>query len=480
MLPGQPAATALTWWVLAKDESALDIQLSDAAAGVTVHTLPARAELAPARAYLIATTGLQADTPYELVARTAAGDQELSRARTLPDTLAANAPFSIALGSCYNAPMDLDEVWRWFPPREHARDSHDPLRLCFLLGDQIYMDLEKRIDAEKPTSWSRPLTAAPDAWQAYLKQWQGRTYANLLHQMPPSLSLADDHELWNDFPYLPPWLPWIGGAPGRTLERELRNAYDVFQAARNLDPTVVAGAAAINHTLIREHGHTVRVDMPPLSFFALDTRLGRTRMDTPGAVQFTEPAHFDRLSDWLAEPGGLGVLAVGPPIFQGRGSITDHNLADYAHDYARLVSALATARKRVLILAGDIHYTRLYSVTLFDPVDARPELRLAELVSSPLSRLKEAPGVDPPSGPDVQSGVLGDSGANFVLESADPQFGRSFVTTERQTYATVTFTLRPNDGLIRTVVSAWGRPRPRTRDAALLLQRTLDFPVEAP
>jgi hypothetical protein len=34
--------------------------------------------------------------------------------------------------------------------------------------------------------------------------------------------------------------------------------------------------------------------------------------------------------------------------------------------------------------------------------------------------------------------------------------------------------------MIRTVISAWGRPRPRTRHAALLLQRTLDFPVEAP
>jgi phosphodiesterase/alkaline phosphatase D-like protein len=481
VLPGQPSATALTWWILADDDTSLDVQLNtDGAAAVTVRPLPDRAEMAPARAYVVACTGLQPDTAYELVASTAAGDADLGRARTLPDALLANEPFTIALGSCYNGPMDLDEVWRWFPPREHARDSGDPLRLAFLLGDQLYMDLKQRIQPEKPTSWSEPVANAPDPWQTYLDQWQGRSYANLLRLTPPALSLADDHELWNDFPHTPVWLPWTQDAQARALERELRNAFDVFQAARNLAPSVIANAATVHHTLIREHGLSVRFDVPPLSFFVLDTRLGRTRLDTPGVVRFTDAEHLERLVEWLNEPGGLGVLAVGPPVFQGRGSITDHNLADYGLDYARLVSALAGARRRVLILAGDIHYTRLYTVTLFDPADARPELRIVELTSSAFSRLKEAPGVDPPSGPDVTSGVFGDSGGHFVLENADPQFSSTFVTTERQTYATVSFTHRPAVGMIRTVISAWGRPRPRTRHAALLLQRTLDFPVEAP
>jgi phosphodiesterase/alkaline phosphatase D-like protein len=376
--------------------------------------------------------------------------------------------------------MDVREVRRWFPPAAHARAGTDPLRLCFLLGDQIYMDLKKKIDIEKPNSWSEPLAKAPDPWTAYLNQWGDRKYAGLFFEMPPCLFLADDHEVWNDYPHTPPWLGWTKGESGRKFERQARNAFDVFQGALNLDPERIAGAAQISHSLIRQHGHTVRFDVPPLSFFLLDTRLGRTRLDTPGALQFTDPAHLDALVQWLAEPGGLGILAVAPPVFQGKGSAFDHNLADYTADYTRLISALASARKRVLILAGDIHYTRLYSITRFDPVDARDELRLVELTSSPLSRLKDPPGMSGPSGPEVRSGVLGDSGAHFVLESTDATLGNvDFVSTSRQTYCTVSFTHVPAQNAIRVVISAWDPPSV-TGPAHLALQRTLSFGVEEP
>jgi phosphodiesterase/alkaline phosphatase D-like protein len=173
VLPGHATATALTWWLLAEDDSTLDLQMGGGATdGLTVHSLPAGEELAPNHAYVVASTGLRPDEAHELTARTATGDLGVGRARTLPDALASKVPFTIVLGSCYNWPMDLDEVWRWLPPREHASESSNPLRLGFLLGDQIYMDLKKSIDAEKPTSWSEPLADAPNPWKAYLQQWR--------------------------------------------------------------------------------------------------------------------------------------------------------------------------------------------------------------------------------------------------------------------------------------------------------------------
>lgn len=481
IVPGRPAADALTWWILADTPAPLDVELvpAEASADVVVHELPDLSDHGDARAYLIATTGLRPDTAYDLIGRTDDGEQRLRTARTLPESLTPGAPFTIALGSCYNAPMDLEEVWRWYPPAGHEQDSADPLRLRFLLGDQIYMDLEKEIEAEKPTSWSRPLTEAPDPWAAYLDQWRSRDYDNLLGSGPPSLFLADDHEMWNDYPHTPPWLPWSKGDDGRALARQLRNAWDVFQAALNLAPRSVAAAGRITHTTVVDEGYSVRLDVPPLSFFALDTRLGRTRADTPGAVRFTDPAHLDAVADWLAEPGGLGVLALGPPAFAGKGTATDRNLADYEADYDRLVDTLADARKRVLILAGDIHYTRLFSVSLKDPGDAAEDLRIAELTSSALSRLKEAPGMKEPSGPDAECGWLGDSGARYVLEPDDLAGGR-FVTTVRQSYATVTFTHDVDAGVVRATHRAWGPPGRRSTRAMLLLERTLAFPTDAP
>ncbi len=482
IVPGRAASDGLTWWILAEDSTPLTLELAPSigAGDTKVHVL---ADLPgdAGRAWLAATTGLQPDSAYTLSGRTEDGDEQIGRARTLPATLAGGAPFTMALGSCYNWPMDVDEVWRWFPPRQHRPDSADPLRLAFLLGDQIYMDLVKEIAPERPDAWSMPMREAPDPWAAYLEQWRDRRFANLLRQLPPTVFLADDHEMWNDYPHKPLWLPWTRDSGVQKLDRELRKAFDAFQGALNLDPGLVAAVGQITPGILRENADTIRFDVPPLSFFSLDTRLGRTRADTPGAVQFTDPHHLDAVCDWLMEPGGLGILAVGPPIFQGPGSFTDHNLADYTADYARLVTALTNARKRVLVLAGDLHYTRLYVIEGFDPVDARDELRLAELTCSAFSRLKEAPGTDPPGGPEVTRGVLGGSGAHFRLESTDASLGGGdFVTTDRQNYATVTFTHREAEGMIRAVISAWGRPEAGVAGARLLLRRTLHFPVEAP
>lgn len=472
IITGRAATDGITWWVLARAATLDATLVDDPQATVTVHELEKLDQ--GMRAFLVATTNLAPDRRYTLQVEDAEGTVARSAARTLPAALTPGVPFTIALGSCYNWPMDEQEIFRWFPPKANAPASTDPVRLGFLLGDQIYMDLQKSIDIHKQDSWSRPMAKAPDPWKAYQQQWTDRRHRNFLGRAGCSfLFLADDHELWNDWPHKPIWLGWTRDDGARALERELLNAFDVFQASLNLPPSLVAGGT-VTHTLIRESGLSFSFDVPPLSFFVLDTRIGRTRADTPGAVQFTDPAHLQAVVNWLKQPGGLGILAVAAPVFQGKGSAFDHNLADYDADYRVLVNALSGARRPVIILSGDIHRTRLYSLFL----DGLDHPSAQEFVSSPFSRLKEPPGVDPPSGEEVVQGILGASGAKFILANTDPGPGGSqqFVSTARQTYGTITFTT-DGAGSVETVLRSWGRPARQRDGAELLLQHTRTWAV---
>ena len=474
IIPGRTATDGITWWVMARTTASPAARLvGEPQAVVTIHQLEVLEQ--GMRAFLLATTNLPPDRRCTLEVTDAEGTVVRASARTLPAALTPGTPFTIALGSCYNWPMDIEEVFRWFPPKAHEPDSADPVRLGFLLGDQIYMDLKKSIDPQREGSWSQPMPEAPDPWKAYQQQWSDRRHRNLLGRSGSSfLFLADDHEMWNDWPHKPIWLPWTGGEEGRALERELLNAFDVFQAALNLPPSVVAAGGAITHAKIRGEGLSFSFDVPPLSFFVFDTRIGRTRADTPGAVRFTDPAHLQAAVNWLHTSGGLGVLAVAAPVFQGTGSRTDHNLADYDADYRVLVDALNTARRPVIILAGDIHRSRLYALFL-----GGQELPTAmEFVSSPFSRLKEPPGMDPPADEPVVQGILGASGARFKLSLTDPGPGgaRQFTTTERQTYGTITFT-SDGAGALQSVIRCWGRPVRVSNGAALLLQHTRTWAI---
>lgn len=484
VVAGRPSTTGLTWWILAAAEQP-QLRLVDAEGDITVHRLRDLGD--GLRVFLAASTGLAPDRAYRLHVGDDEGREALGIARTLPDALRPGQPFTIALGSCYNWPMDTQTIFQYFPPAGHGWESEDPIRLTFLLGDQIYMDLDTAIDLEKPDAYSKPLAQAPDPWHAYLEQWTDDRYRRLLEAKNSFLCVADDHEMWNDFPHTggnllegPIWLNWTTGQDGQKLRRRLQNAFDVFQAGLNLSPESVGNAGSITHKKIRDEGYTFRIDAAPLSFFALDTRFGRDRVNRKPRASFTTGEHMEAVLDWLKEPGGVGVLAVGPPVFEQKGGARDHNLANYEEDYHRLVNGLATAPRPILVLAGDIHYSRLLSLFV-DSDTAHP---VVEFVSSPFSRLKEPPGIAPPAGPSAAAGVLRDSGAAFRLETTDTEHsGSEFVATERQSYGTVTFTPAHEGDAVEIVLRCWTPPtrrRRRARQAHLLLQRTMVLPTTAP
>lgn len=483
VVSGRATSHDQTWWVLVHSQTDPTLRVlrdnGEVQAATTLRTV--HSFETGERAYVVSTTGLDPDTQYMLHVRDAGGNEALGLSRTLPQGLTPGSSFTIGLGSCYNWPMDLNEVHRYFPPVPHGLGGSDPMRLCYLLGDQIYMDLQKDIDAEKPSSWSRPLDERPDPWAAYLEQWTDDKYRFFLQAGVPLLFLADDHEVWNDFPHKPFWLTWTKGGEGDALARELQNSFDVFQASANLDPETVEGSTRITHRLIREQGLSPSFEVDPLSFFMLDTRMGRTRVDTSAAPHFTNPDHLEALLDWLSKSGGPGVLAVSQPIFEGKGGGLDHNYANYADDYARLINGLRTAKRRVIILAGDIHYSRLMTVR-FGAAPDPENPTLVEFVASPFSRLKEGPGQPSPSGVEAREGVLKESAAHFRLEPKDTGKGPGnfFETTERQVYGTVTFTLSGDSSSIETVFRIWGPPVDTPNRARLLLERTVTIPKAGP
>ena len=75
----------------------------------------------------------------------------------------------------------------------------------------------------------------PEPWQRYRAQWHDPDYAAFLRQSP-NLMLADDHEFWNDVPHGNAWTLPGRRRPRRALGMAMERAFDVFQAALNLDP----------------------------------------------------------------------------------------------------------------------------------------------------------------------------------------------------------------------------------------------------
>jgi hypothetical protein len=308
-------------------------------------------------------------------------------------------------------------------PAPHRPDGDDPVRIRFLCGDQIYMDLSPQTG----------MPAAPDIPQPlfrYDAQWRDAktSFAQFL-AAAPTLVLADDHEYWNDYPHANVWLNWDKGGAGSPLAREMDEAFQVFQAGLNVPPADVVGGV-----VDLEHVRTFRLDVGGLSLFALDTRTRRNRYDDswPG---FAPRAWIDALGDWAAGLRAPGVLVVAQPLvekpanaFQRRFHIMgDVNLPDYWETYAELCDIVFGCPHDILILSGDIHWSRMYQIT-------RGERTVYEVISSPLARIPQpTPGIGAEDGKVEWKGEGRRGKANWL---------RRWAGVPPQTYATISFTPR--------------------------------------
>ncbi|MBI5646914.1 MAG: hypothetical protein HY962_08265 [Ignavibacteriae bacterium] len=254
--------------------------------------------------------------------------------RTLPQELAANDYFSVAVGSCY-----------WFYssarallPKGYPPKLHD-IALRFLLGDQIY------IDVFGPASI--PVEYSPDVGDMYIKQWGDPDYQHFLSRTPTGV-LVDDHDYWNDYPHNNIQLPYL-------YNNTRRNALQV--AAQQ-------GIETYQLPLNPQRAPSFKFSVPPLEFFVLDTRTARSRFDEPHA-HFLRSTDRDAVLKWLRNLQGPGVLAIAnslvtrptPGWQRFLHMMGDVSLADYQEDFTALWQGIVSAPHDILLLTGDVHYS---------------------------------------------------------------------------------------------------------------------------
>lgn len=476
VVPGRPAAGGAVWWALVPAGTLPAFRLAEGqtpGAKLVKHLLNRAGDgMAGWDAYLVAATGLGQDAWCALEV-TAGGERAVSRTRTLPVRLAGGTRFTIALASCYCISQDNGPVGAGFPPPFHRPPTPDPVRFRFLAGDQVYMDL--KYESGSPIVSLQP----PDPWTRYQRQWddEKKEYARFL-AASPSLTLADDHEFWNDYPHKALWLPWSGGGRDGPTGRMMDRTFALFQAGLNLDPATVAGVTSLTQLdqLLNDGARSPRIDVPPLSFFALDTRTVRTK---GGAKPegFATAGDMQRATAWLAGLTGPGVLILAQPavdripgfaqrVLRSLG-LGDHNLADYESDFAALWEAMFNAPHDVLILSGDIHWSRLYRVQRGQGSGVGSRV-VWELISSPLARIPKLPLEGKAKVPGEREGKVEWKGGYALWKRWTAMASTDgYATVAEQTYATVTFTTRGQGSGVGVTARAW---RPRAPSPELLLE----------
>jgi hypothetical protein len=423
IVPGRPTSSSLTWWVLADSEAPPVLALTGGGVAgpgtrVTGVGIPSD-ESTAGRVFLVSSEGLDSDTAYRLSASDPEGNRDECRSRTLPGATETGQPFTFSLGSCYSVAQDKG-LGRDYPPPRHGDDGPDPVRFRILCGDQLYMDLS-------PNTGLPIVTPAPDPWKRYVEHWSDARFRPFL-AATPTLAMADDHEFWNDYPHSNAWLLWDENRPRGPLGSRMDRAFSVFQAGLNLEASQVPAKPAALASLLGDQARTFAFTAGPGRFFFLDTRTGRTRFDGKPSG-FTRPEWLDRATAWLGALPGPGILVVSQPVVETQvgwfalatHTMGDVNLPDYQDDFARLWKALMAAPHDVLVLSGDIHWSRLYRIA----AGTRPDHAVLEVISSPLSLI-----------PGSQS-KTGEARGKVDWNGGSADWTSVFANNERQSYATV-------------------------------------------
>lgn len=307
---------------------------------VDQHLRKAKLEL-----FLVDATGLSPGTDYQL----SAGGPPV-HFKTFPAALPAEG-LAFALASCYYEAFGRD---RDYLRALQAAPNYGPLAAKLLVGDNVYVDVGKAPGQAR--------SGAEETIGRYVQYYWKSGYADVLSYLP-SFFLWDDHELWNNFPEMQVHLARSMGASQEAYKKAGLAALKLFQAALNPDPVAKGG---LSYTFAA----------PPVSFFALDLRAGRTIMKT-ARPQMTSEAELAAFERWAADLKAPGVAIFGQPLWIEKGNWMDYVPPDYVAQYTRIWKALAGAPFDVLVLSGDVHHSRLLE---FDVGRGR---KVFELVSSP-------------------------------------------------------------------------------------------------
>lgn len=309
----------------------------------------------------------------------AAGRVELRGMNVFGATALPDRGLNFLIGSCYSsidASLNGGELLK-SPGAlvDHVRKSSPGPKVAgldatILLGDQVYLDLPPFQNALKSEELADKLLAK------YITNWfDDPNFATLLHSAP-ILMIGDDHELWNNAPFHQWQICKTYSDQGRKdWTKVASDLYSAFQYGRTDGAT--PGRA------------TTQFMLPGLSMLAWDRRFERTRKQLASAQAFQELSQFvAQVAAGSDRHGALAVMFMGSSLFSGNQNFVkerfvDKEPADYGEDYKRLWNILTGAGVPVLVVGGDIHFSR--AMAAVHPT--RPPVY--ELISSPLSLIAQ-------------------------------------------------------------------------------------------
>ena len=274
------------------------------------------------------------------------------RFRTLPDRLPpapGEEAFTIGFGSCFYDHRDGGRAAAAYK-RLHARGGPAARPdVTMLLGDQVYLDVG--FDSLSLVPGEIRERVADD----YARHWQA--LGSILAR-GGTWMLPDDHEYWNDYPFVDSLLPTL-------LALKLPSVREAWTRAARDGVRNVQRAPRVESFSVGDD----------LTVCLADLRSFRSERG------FLPPEEFRALLRWARRRSCPGVLAVAQPLVVTE-SAAERNLRSFPEQYAELLAALAAAPHDVVVLSGDVHFGRICRVPLGP---AGP--RLTEVVSSPLSNL---------------------------------------------------------------------------------------------
>lgn len=397
-IPGRPGFGALLWWFQGPAEEAAEYQFElDGHSLSPAHVRLIRladglpgfqgeaAELAR-RTFLLVTSHSDGFSGkcHTLRVQCAGDFSNPAHSRTLP---AKPSPLKLVLASCYYAGNSRLPVQRPLPSELLGLDALPHVKV--LCGDQIYLDLSMA------GLWPSELDST---WRRYADQWADAAFVAWM-AAGGNLCLPDDHEFWNNFPSEKRLgrLSVLWDKPTQAVREEMEQAYVIYQAVLNADPDRLwdEPQLKVDDLLFFEFpGPSAPASFNDcVRFVLLDTRFKRIAPESPQASpRFTEQAWLDETTTLLDTCQAPVVLVTAQSLLDGPGGV-ESNLADFDRQHAQLWNAFSRRKNGVLLLTGDIHWSRAQEFR-FDP---RSGCTHYEVVSSALSRIslmsEKLPGV---------------------------------------------------------------------------------------
>ena len=292
--------------------------------------------------------GIQAGRSYRVRVEAACSDGLVQTSqigfRTLPEQVpwGPTNQFNVLLVSCFHRAKDrVGHAGNLV--EQLARNVATKPDMALLLGDQVYLDLPLLGSLRGLRKLSRKFE------DDYRRNWTEKPGFAQILAAAPWVAIPDDHEYWNNYPHAATVIPNSWAARGRKdwrqVAKRMYTAFQLPQPCRLGDPVVF--------------------EVPPLSFFLMDTRTMR-HAKRDRVLSGASLAAFEAWVGRVAQEGLFGVVASGQPLLataagKVKGGIVDYTMPDYG-DYPSIVrqlARLANGGRPFLLLTGDVHWGRV-------------------------------------------------------------------------------------------------------------------------